>query len=204
VKSSKQINNDTRQLYIAKFFQMLKWIISYFLIVVLIFGLLVPSGVWTDTVDYNSFGKIKIGMTVAQAEKAARIGIVQLNGKRNQKDGCFYVQPKSGFQFQRVRFMVVDGKIVTFEINGSNVKTTKGINVGDSQYNLAYYGIKNFQLIGNKKSKQRYFIYIPPKAKDYRMIFESGEYEYITRYKAGRLPEVNYPFGCANYSKVKI
>ncbi|MBD2254679.1 hypothetical protein [Nostoc parmelioides] len=179
---------------------MFKWIISYIFIVILIFALSVPTGISTDTVDYNSFGKIKIGMTLAQAQKVAHIGIVQLNGKRNQQDGCFYVQPKSGFQFQRVKFMVVDGKIVTFEINGSNVKTAKGVKVGDSQYNLATYGIKNFQLIGNKNSKQRYFIYAPPKAKNYRIIFESGEYEYITRYRAGKIPEVNYPFGCANYS----
>jgi hypothetical protein len=179
---------------------MFKWIVSFLFIVALIFALLIPSGVSSEMVDYNSFGKIKIGMTPGQAQQAAHIGIVQLNGKRNQKDGCFYVQPKSGFQFHRVKFMVVDGKIVTFEINGSNVKTTKGIKVGDSQYNLTSYGIKNFQLIGNKKSKQRYFIYTPPKAKNYRMIFESGEYEYITRYRVGKLPEVNYPFGCANFS----
>ncbi|MBD2505540.1 hypothetical protein [Anabaena azotica] len=182
---------------------MFKWIISCILIVMLIFALTLPFGDGDETVDYNSFGKIKIGMTLAQAKKAdPMIAIVQLNGKRNQKDGCFYVQPKSGFQFYRVRFMVVDGKIVTFEINGSNVKTTQNIKVGDSHYNLATYGIKNFQLIGNKNSKQRYFIYTPPKAPNYRMIFESGEYDYIRRYRAGKLPFVNYPFGCANYSKV--
>lgn len=178
---------------------MFKWIISYIFIVILIFALTLPSGVSNETVNYNSFGKIKIGMTLAQAQKASTIAIVQLNGKPNQKNGCFYVQPKSGFQFYGVRFMVIDGKIVTFEINGSNVKTTKGVKVGDSHYNLVSYGIKNFQLIGNKKSKQRYFIYTPPKAPNYRMIFESGEYDYIRRYRAGKLPFVNYPFGCANF-----
>lgn len=48
---------------------MFKWIISYIFIVILIFALSVPTGILTDTVDYNSFGKIKIGMTLAQAQK---------------------------------------------------------------------------------------------------------------------------------------
>ncbi|WP_179051773.1 hypothetical protein [Nostoc sp. TCL26-01] len=42
---------------------MFKLIASSFIIIALIFALLIPSIVFKETVDYNSFGKIKIGMT---------------------------------------------------------------------------------------------------------------------------------------------
>lgn len=175
---------------------MFKWIISCFVIVILIFALARPGG-GEETVNYDSFGKIKIGMTIAQAQKVAQIRLSQLNGKPNQKEGCFYIQP-----FNNVRFMIVEGKIATFEINSSGVKTTKGIKIGDEEYNLATYGIKNFQVV--PINLKRYFIYTPPQAKNYRIIFETVKYieRYnITRYRAGKLPEVNYPIGCANYSQ---
>lgn len=150
-------------------------------------------------VNYDSFGKVKIGMTVTQAEKAGQIKFLQLNGNPGQKKGCFYIKPQSNLQFYRVKFMVVNGIISTLEINNENIETIAGIRIGYEEYKLAFsYGIKDIQIATNPLSKKRYFIYTPPKAKNYRMIFESDK-KYITRYRIGKTPEVNYPNGCANY-----
>ncbi|MBD2441191.1 hypothetical protein [Nostoc sp. FACHB-110] len=154
-------------------------------------------------VNYDSFGKIKIGMTVAQAEKAGNIKLLQLNGNPNKKEGCFYMEPESGTGLFQVRFMVVNGRITTFEIGSNpNIYTQVGVNTGTPENDLRFlYGFQNVLVLSDKALKKRYLIYFPPKAKNYRLIFESNG-TYATRFKAGKLPEVTYPHGCASYLKI--
>jgi len=56
------------------------------------------------TVTHNSFGKVRVGMTVPEAAQALGTELVRGDG---YQDSCYYVDPKQGYK--GVRFMVTNG-----------------------------------------------------------------------------------------------
>ena len=81
-----------------------------------------------NAVTFNSFGKVKTGMTVSQASQALGTKLV---GEAEDGMDCYYVNPKQGFK--GVRFMVTNGSVARIDIESKEYATDKGAKIGDTE-----------------------------------------------------------------------
>jgi hypothetical protein len=131
----------------------------------------------------NSFGPIHVGMTISQAEAAARITLLGHRGM-----GCSFVHPK---QLPMIEFMLSDQRIVRFDITQRPLMTLSGAQIGDTEAKIRhlYPGI----LVEPHKydSAGHYLIFKPKDLQDrrYRLLFETHRGR-VTQIRAGQIPEV--------------
>lgn len=144
----------------------------------------------TDTVvTHNSFGNIKVGMTVAQASQALGTELVAPDGKGE----CYYVQPKQGFR--GVGFMVISGKIARIDIESKEYATDKGAKIGDTEEKIKslYKGIRVFpQQYDEKRNDMEVF----SADEKYLIIFETNG-KVVTGFRVGQVEEVGWREGCS-------
>ncbi len=85
-------------------------------------GFVLASDVW---LTMNSYGPVKIGMTVDEAYTSLRsLGQVQ---EPDVSEGCDYYYPMAGLSF-----MLDNNRIVRIETSSNEAVTPSGIRVGDS------------------------------------------------------------------------
>jgi outer membrane protein assembly factor BamE (lipoprotein component of BamABCDE complex) len=146
-----------------------------------------PSGNYIVT--FNSFGGVKIGMTIAQASQALGTELVRGQG---YEDACYYVESQG---LQGVRFMVTNEKIARIDVTSSKYATNKGAKIGDSLGKIKnlYPKAKVFR---QKYDKRKYDIQIYSGDKQFMIIFESAG-KRITGYRVGNTEEVSYVEGCS-------
>lgn len=142
----------------------------------------------------NRIENITIGMTVKQAEKAAKITLI--NGDAPNKY-CYYVSPKR--KPENISFMVSEYKIARIDIDNKNITTLKGAKIGDTETKIkqlykGYIKIEPHQYV----EKGHYLIFVPKDKADqnYRIVFETDGKK-VTRFRSGKLPEVEYVEGCS-------
>ncbi len=139
-------------------------------------------------ITFNSFGAVKVGMTVSKASKALGVRLVT-----TEQDGCRYYSAKSGFK--DIGFMVNDGTIARFDVSERGYATDRGAKVGDSEarikrlYKGLYKVSKHFYTDGN-------YIEVDMRGGKYSIIFETDG-KRVTYIRAGRSPEVGYVEGCS-------
>lgn len=140
-------------------------------------------------VTFDSFGKVKTGMTVAQASQA--LGTELVRGK-GYEDACFYVDPKG---MHGVRFMVTGGKISRIDVTSNQYSTDKGAKVGDSEDKIKslYPGI---EVIPNKYNEKKHDMVVVSGDEDYMIIFETDGSR-VTDFRVGYTGEVLYVEGCS-------
>jgi hypothetical protein len=140
------------------------------------------------TASATAVGPVRIGMTVAQAERALGSPF------EPSSDSGECVYRKSAAAPPGVLFMQVGGRIVRIDITEPRVRTANGIEVGSSERDVrAAYG-SAIAISPHKYTAGRYLTVADDA--DHRVVFETGE-ERVTRYRAGRLPEVEWVEGCA-------
>jgi hypothetical protein len=143
----------------------------------------------------NGLGPVLVGMTVAQAEKAA--GRKFTTGESSEGSSCTYSRPAG---LPGVSFMVIDGVIARTDVDkASQVTTFRGAKVGDSEARIkALYGsqitVEPHEYVRNG----HYLVFTPRDKADraFRVIFETDGKK-VTRFRSGRLPEVSYVEGCS-------
>lgn len=142
-------------------------------------------------VTYNSFGGVKVGMTVSKASKA--LGIPLVRGAGYEGD-CYYVSPKRGFK--NVAFMMNGQQIARIDIDGKEYATDRGAKVGDTEAKIKrlYKGI--YKVSPHKYIDHAHYIEVEMKGGKYSIIFETDG-KRVTRFRAGRFPEVGYVEGCS-------
>jgi hypothetical protein len=157
----------------------------------------------------DGIGPIRVGMTVAQAEKSANVTLIEKGGRAGTS--CYYLWPKTGPQ--GLGLMVIsprEGKsilrnqdrIARVDIfNNSPMTTLRGAKIGntEAQIKAMYPGqiqVTTHQYTGTKGG--HYLTFIPKDAadKDYRIVFETLKGR-VTQFRSGKLPEVGYVEGCA-------
>lgn len=161
-------------------------------------------------VALRGIGPIQVGMTVAAAETAARIQLVEKGGRAGM-GGCYYLSAKT--DLQNLAFMVISerednrvernkDRIVRVDVyKGSRITTLSGAKIGDreSRIKSLYPGqikVTPHEYTGD--SGGNYLTFMPKDVVDrnYRLIFETLNGR-VTQYRAGKLPEVEYVEGCA-------
>ncbi len=157
----------------------------------------------------DGIGPIRVGMTVAEAEKSAQVQLVEKGGRAT--NNCFHLWPKTGPQ--NLAFMVIsnrdDNRIVRSSdriarvdiFKGSRISSLRGAKIGDTEARIkalypAQIRVTPHHYTGHQGG--HYLTFMPKDAadKDFRLIFETLNGR-VTQFRAGKLPEVEYVEGCA-------
>ncbi|MDQ3913813.1 MAG: hypothetical protein M3323_00555 [Actinomycetota bacterium] len=142
----------------------------------------------------TTLGPLEIGMTIAQAEAASgkEFSIGYDNG------GCADASPVNGPRGLHV--MLIDDRIVRFDVYEGTVETLSGIGVGSTEQEVfaTYPGwIQVEPHPYDPDGSSKYLIYEPQDAarKAYSMIFETDG-NVVTSFRAGQAEAVGYIEGC--------
>ena len=143
----------------------------------------------------NGIGSIRVGMTVAEASKAAGIKLV---GK--VEPSCYYVQPQGAPK--GLGLMVTDGRIARVDVyDKSSVTTLSGAKIGDTEARIKALYPGQIKVSLHKytgASGGHYLTFVPKDKSDrsYRVVFETDG-KRVLSFRAGKLPEVEYVEGCS-------
>jgi hypothetical protein len=157
----------------------------------------------------DGIGPIRVGMTVAQAEKSANVTLIEKGGRADTS--CYYLWPKQGPQ--GLGLMVISpgenkgilrdrDRIARVDIfQNKRITTLRGAKIGntEAQIKALYPGqiqVTPHQYTGSQGG--HYLTFIPKDAadKDYRIVLETLKGR-VTQFRSGKLPEVEYVEGCA-------
>lgn len=144
----------------------------------------------------NGIGPIKVGMTVNQASQAAGTKLVQIQSG-GEEGGCLYFKPQS--EPKGVSFMVTDNKIARVDIQeNQRITTGKGAKIGDTETRIKSLYPGQIQVTPHEYVQKGHYLTFVPKDnvdKNYRLLFETDGTR-VTRYRSGKLPEVEFVEGC--------
>jgi hypothetical protein len=158
-------------------------------------------------VAIDGIGPIRVGMTIAEAEKSAGVQLIERGGRAGL-GGCYYVEPKTGPR--DLAFMITSNRgdtqmirtkdrIVRVDVyRNSRITTLSGAKIGDTEARIKalYPGLSPHAYTGHRGG--RYLTLMPKDAadKNYRVVFETLNGR-VTQLRSGRVPEVEYVEGCA-------
>ncbi len=108
-----------------------------------------------------------------------------------QQEACYYLQPEDGPS--GVLFMVSDGRIARVDVREGAIATAEGARVGDSEERIQTLYPGRVTVTPHKYVEGNYLTVADG---DHRLLFET-EAGKVTRYRAGRLPEVEWVEGCS-------
>lgn len=146
-----------------------------------------------STVNLRGVGPVRVEMTLPEASNVAGTPIVPKGGNAD----CGFAAPQDGPP--GVSFMVVKGRIARVDVTEGPVKTLSGAGVGDTEAQTqARYA--NALVVSPAKYLPggHDLTLVPSDAADtpFRLIFETDGKK-VTRFRAGRQPEVSYVEGCS-------
>lgn len=127
-------------------------------------------------------------MTVAEAETALA---ARLRPARSLAE-CDYLRLPKGPS--GLSFMVWRGRIVRMDVDSGIMATTAGARVGDREARVREVYSDRLIVSPHKYVDGHYLTVIPPDTA-YRIIFETDG-QRVTKYRAGRLPEVEWVERC--------
>jgi hypothetical protein len=144
-------------------------------------------------VRHDGIGPIRIGATVAELATALNTTLARADSLDAR---CDYVRALE--ILPGVWFMVVEGRLVRFDIDSAGPSTTDGVRVGDDTARVQQRYGPRVAVTPHKYTDGHYLTITPaaPADSGYRIIFEADSGR-ITRFRAGRLPEVGWVESCS-------
>ncbi|MBD2291972.1 hypothetical protein H6G06_00380 [Anabaena sphaerica FACHB-251] len=158
-------------------------------------------------VTINGIGAVKAGMNLPEAASAAantRLYIVPSAG-----DSCYYLQTEG--ELKGISFMVTkdDAKsrqkyitsdvIARVDIDNPNITTVSGAKIGDTEARIKSLYPGQIKVTPHNYVRNGHYLTLIPKDKadqNFRVIFETDG-QRVTRYRSGKLPEVEFVEGCS-------
>jgi hypothetical protein len=142
-------------------------------------------------VSARGIGPVSAGMRFSVA--APLLGVPASAGTGHQ--ACAYVHPAHGPAGASV--MVRGGEVARVQVDSGDVRTTEGARIGDSEARIDSLYAGRVTSSPHKYTNGHYLTVKPAgEESPYRLVFETDG-ERVTRYRAGRLPEVEWVEGCA-------
>ena len=145
----------------------------------------------------NGMGSVRVGMTIAEASKAAGTKLIRESGYETNLS-CFYVKPQG--EPKDIGFMVTNGRISRVDVwNNKSITTLSGAKIGDTESRIKSLYPGQIQVTPHKYVEGGHdLIFIPKDAvdKNYRVLFETDG-KRVTRFRSGKLPEVEFVEGCS-------
>ena len=153
-----------------------------------------PPASWT--ISPSGIGPIKIGMSVAQAQRASGIRLGPLQ-KIDPSSSCAYVVPRN----RKLHFSLIltNGRVGRVDTGSRDVPTDAGARVGDTERQVrARYprGVVSRPHTYVKGGHELVVSPAGPSGRSHHVIFETDGHR-VTYIRAGRDPEVVYVEGCA-------
>ena len=135
-------------------------------------------------------GPVRAGMTLTELNKTLHVRFMLPKDKDEQ--ACFYVTPKAQ---PKVAFMILDGRLGRIDVDKAGVKTSLGIQVGDSEKKaLETYG-KTLKVGPHKYIDNGHYLTVKSADAHYGIRFET-EGGKITSFYAGQYQAIQYVEGC--------
>lgn len=145
----------------------------------------------------NGIGTVRVGMTVAEASKAAGTRLIREDGYEPNA-GCFYVKPQA--ELKGIGFMVTDDRIARVDVwENKRITTQSGAKIGDTEARIKSLYPGQIKVSPHKYVQGGHYLSFVPKDasdKNYRLVFETDG-KRVTEFRAGKLPEVEYIEGCS-------
>lgn len=146
------------------------------------------------TVTETGYGPLLIGMTVANAATALNSPIPSTAGLDT---ACAYIHVAN--MPAGMRIMFTGGTVARIEVDSNTIATGLGARVGDSELRVrGLYGPRVTAEPHKYLPGGHYLIVapIPPTDSALRLVFETDG-KRVTKYRAGRMPQVKWVEGCA-------
>lgn len=152
-----------------------------------------PAADGAVQVSEHGVGPVKIGMTLAAARTAT-------NGKFTAPPAadtatCGFARWSGGPA--GLRMMTAKGRVVRIDVESGSTTTAAGARIGDSEDRIGTLYSGRVETTPSKYTSGHYLTIKPATAGEgaYRLIFETDG-KRVTKYRAGRMPEVEYVEGC--------
>ncbi len=137
------------------------------------------------TVTARGIGRVRVGMTTAEA-----LG-VEVSGGPQAKETCEYVQ--AGRLPAGVGVMANGGRVARIDVDSGRVATAEGARIGDTDAHIRELYEGRVKEQPNKYTPGHSLVVTPDAG--HRIIFETNG-KVVTRFRAGRLPEVEWVERC--------
>jgi len=150
----------------------------------------------SSQVSIRGIEPIMVGMTVAEAMRASGQKLIN-QGESGGGPSCRYYKIK---ELKGIAFMVTNGRIARVDVtDNSKITTLSGAKIGDSESKIKSLYPNQIKVEAHEYDpKGHYLIFVPKDSQDknYRIIFETDGKK-VTRWRSGKLPEVQFIEGCA-------
>jgi len=142
-------------------------------------------------VSIDGIGPIKIGMTSAEADRAAGIHIAV----PGDTTGCRFGLPQAGPA--GLSFMLTDGIIVRIDVvDNVRIATAAGAHVGSSEADIERLYAPHLTATPHKYQEGHYLTVTDPNYPEFRYVFETNG-KTVSAFRAGRVPEVEFVERCS-------
>ena len=151
----------------------------------------IPDSAWVVTP--RGIGPLRIGMTHGEVE--AVLGALVPTSRDGGWRQCAYVAP-AGLP-PGVRLMVEGGTVARVDVDSGRVATVAGARIGDSEAQVKELYSPRVRAAPLKYGSGHTLTVMPAGAVDssLRIVFETDGRR-VVRYRAGRVPPVEYVEGC--------
>lgn len=152
-----------------------------------------PARLSGTQVSETGIGPLRAGMTVAQGGAALKTALASPAGMDTVQ--CRFVTwPGSP---PGVRLMIEKNVIVRVDVDSGSVETSIGARVGDSEDRIKSLYAGRVTVGPHKYTDGHYLTVTPASPADsaFRIVFETDG-KRVTRYRAGKRPQVEYVEGC--------
>ena len=151
----------------------------------------------TTQLDLTGLGPIRVGMTIAEAETASGLNLIDVSNA-DQSASCQYYEAQA--RLKGVSFMVVEDRIIRIDVwSDSPVETLSGARIGvtDTEIKALYPG--QIEVTPNPFTQGQYLTYTPNTAGEspYRLVFETNAEGEVSQFRTGQFPAVTWPQGCS-------
>jgi hypothetical protein len=145
------------------------------------------------SVTPERYASVRFGMTLAEARAAYGVPLLPLAPILDPELGCYFVSAHG--LADAPHWMVFDGRVVRIDVRSPGLLADAGVGVGSLESDvLAVYGAR--AQVSPHKYTGPAGHYVTVDAGEHAIVFETDGTR-VTRYRAGRKPEVTWVEGCS-------
>ena len=149
-----------------------------------------PNADTSWVVRPGSIGPVRVGMTAEESRRA-----LGMPAAARTSEGCAYIAGTSGTKLH-ANVMLSGDTVVRFDVLDTGIATAEGARVGDSEDRIRQlYQGRVVEQPHKYVTGGHYLVVTPAGASAERIVFETDG-KVVTKYRAGRRPEVENVEGC--------
>lgn len=144
------------------------------------------------TLSFQGFGPVRVGMTVAEAEKASKMKLREDETATSEPEGCHYASNEDALP--GVGFMVEGRKVVRIDINSGVYRSVGGVQIGMTEQDVKKRH-PNIRTEEHHYDPAGHYLSLASKDQRYGIVFETDG-KVVTNYRSGERESVAAVEGC--------